>query len=104
MTLDRRGFRGRPRLVERILLTDLTRYFLPACCVTCCWYQEISVLPEQPRMIRFIFACYFSLFCLCRGTFGQVASGQQAAAASQAIDPEYRKFDGLVSFVRARNA
>jgi pimeloyl-ACP methyl ester carboxylesterase len=55
-------------------------------------------------MIRFIFACYLLLLCLCRGTLGQVASGQQAAAASQAIDSEYRKFDGLVSFVRARNA
>jgi len=36
--------------------------------------------------------------------FGQVAKGQQPPAAPSAIDSEYRKFDELVSFVRARNA
>lgn len=55
-------------------------------------------------MIRFIFACYLLLFCLLLGMFGQVAKGQQALAAQPAIDSEYRKFDELVSFVRARNA
>ena len=55
-------------------------------------------------MIRFIFACYLLLFCLGLGMFGQVAKGQQPPAAPSAIDSEYRKFDELVSFVRARNA
>ena len=59
-------------------------------------------------MIRCIFACYLSLFCLCSGTFGQVAKGQQPlgtpGAESPAIDAEYRKFDSLLSFLRARNA
>ncbi|HXM94715.1 MAG TPA: alpha/beta hydrolase [Candidatus Dormibacteraeota bacterium] len=55
-------------------------------------------------MTRCIFACYLSLFCLCRGTFGQVAKGQQPPAATPAIDSEYRKFDDLASFLRARNA
>src|ERR1700682_4624033 len=55
-------------------------------------------------MTRCIFACYLSLFCLCRGTFGQVAKGQQPPAATPAIDSEYRKFDSLLSFLRARNA
>jgi len=68
------------------------------------WYQEISVVEEQPRMIRWIFACYLSLLCLCCGTFGQVVNGQQPPAAAPAIDSEYRKFDDLASFLRARNA
>jgi len=55
-------------------------------------------------MIRCIFACYLSLFCLSRGTFGQVAKGQQPPPAPPAIDSEYRKFDDLASFLRARNA
>jgi pimeloyl-ACP methyl ester carboxylesterase len=55
-------------------------------------------------MIRVTFACYLVLFFLDCGICGQAVEGQQAAAASQAIDSEYRKFDGLVSFVRARNA
>ncbi len=55
-------------------------------------------------MIRLIFACYLLLFCLGLGMFGQVAKGQQPPAAPSAIDSEYRKFEELVSFVRARNA
>jgi len=55
-------------------------------------------------MIRCIFACYLSLFCLFRGTFGQVAKGQQPPAAPPSIDSEYRKFDDLLSFLRTRNA
>lgn len=55
-------------------------------------------------MIRCILACYLSLFCLCPGTFGQVDKGQELPAASPAIDSEYRKFDDLASFLRARNA
>jgi pimeloyl-ACP methyl ester carboxylesterase len=55
-------------------------------------------------MIRVVFACYLVLFFLDCRICGQAVEGQQVAAASQAIDSEYRKFDGLVSFVRARNA
>ena len=55
-------------------------------------------------MIRSIFACYLLPFCSVLGMFGQVAKGQQPPAAPPAVDSEYRKFDELVSFVRARNA
>ncbi|MFZ0635741.1 MAG: alpha/beta hydrolase [Candidatus Acidiferrales bacterium] len=55
-------------------------------------------------MIRCIFACYLSLFCLCLGTFGQVAKDQQPPAAPAGVDSEYRKFDDLLSFLRTRNA
>jgi pimeloyl-ACP methyl ester carboxylesterase len=55
-------------------------------------------------MIRSMFACYRLLLWLGLGMFGQVAKGQQPSAAPLAIDSEYRKFDDLVSFVRARNA
>jgi pimeloyl-ACP methyl ester carboxylesterase len=44
--------------------------------------------------------CCVALFCLGRVTFGQAAKDQQSPAA---IDAEYRKFDGLVSFLRAGN-
>ncbi len=55
-------------------------------------------------MIRYIFACCLSLFCLCLGMFGQAAKGQQPPAAPPAIDSGYRKFDDLLSFLRTRNA
>jgi pimeloyl-ACP methyl ester carboxylesterase len=55
-------------------------------------------------MIRCIFACYLSLFCLWRGTFAQVAKDQQVPATPLVIDSEYRKFDSLLSFLRNRNA
>jgi pimeloyl-ACP methyl ester carboxylesterase len=55
-------------------------------------------------MTRYILACCLSLLCLCHGTFGQVAQGQQPPAAPSAIDSEYRKLDDLASLVRTRNA
>jgi len=55
-------------------------------------------------MTRYILACCLSLLCLCHGTFGQVAKGQQPPAAPSAIDSEYRKLDDLASLVRTRNA
>ncbi|MFZ0881071.1 MAG: alpha/beta hydrolase [Candidatus Acidiferrales bacterium] len=55
-------------------------------------------------MIRCIFACYLSLFCLCLGTFGQVAKDQQPPSSHPGVDSEYRKFDDLLSFLRTRNA
>jgi len=55
-------------------------------------------------MIRCLFACCLSLFNLGGEAAGQVAQGQQPAAAPPAIDSEYRKLDELVSFLRTRNA
>jgi pimeloyl-ACP methyl ester carboxylesterase len=55
-------------------------------------------------MIRFTFTCYILLFSLGLGMFGQATKSQQSLGASPANDSEYRKFDELVSFVRARNA
>jgi len=55
-------------------------------------------------MIRCILACYLALFCPGRGAFAQAAKGQQASAAHPDIDSEYRKFEELASFLRARNA
>jgi pimeloyl-ACP methyl ester carboxylesterase len=55
-------------------------------------------------MIRCVFVCYLSLFCLCLGMFGQVAEGQQPPAAGPALDSEYRKFDDVLSSLRTRIA
>jgi pimeloyl-ACP methyl ester carboxylesterase len=50
---------------------------------------------------RSTIACSLVLFCVISGTLGQAA---QDAQQSQTTDSEYRKLDGLVSFLRARNA
>jgi pimeloyl-ACP methyl ester carboxylesterase len=55
-------------------------------------------------MTRYIFACYLSLFCLCPGALGQVATDQQPPAAPPGVDSDYRKFDQTLSFLRERNA
>ena len=55
-------------------------------------------------MFRTILTCCLALFCLNCATFGQVAKDQQPPAAPTALDSEYRKFDELVTFLRARNA
>src|ERR1051325_8709547 len=55
-------------------------------------------------MFRTILTCCLTLFCLNCGTFGQLAKDQQPPAAPTALDSEYRKFDELVTFLRARNA
>jgi len=55
-------------------------------------------------MIRPILAFYVSLLCLFLGTFGRVAKGQQEPPRPQGVDFEYRKFQGLLSFLRTRNA
>ena len=47
-----------------------------------------------------ILVCCFSLFCLDRATLGQADKTQPPAT----IDAEYRKFEDVSSFVRARNA
>jgi pimeloyl-ACP methyl ester carboxylesterase len=54
-------------------------------------------------MIRQIFACCLALFCVSRGALGQAVQDQEPPVGTQATDSEYRKFDRLVSFVRARN-
>lgn len=55
-------------------------------------------------MFRGIFAFCLALFCLDSATFGQADKSQQPPAAPTALDTEYRKFDEMVSFLRARNA
>jgi hypothetical protein len=60
-----------------------------------CVVRRFRTVPEQPHMIRFIFACYLLLFCLGLGMFAQVGKGQQPPAAPPTIDSEYRKFDEL---------
>ena len=55
-------------------------------------------------MFRTILTCCLALFCVNCATFGQVAKDQQPPAAPTALDSEYRKFDELVTFLRARNA
>jgi pimeloyl-ACP methyl ester carboxylesterase len=55
-------------------------------------------------MFRGLFAaCCLALFCLDRATFEQPSKSQLPPAAPTALDSEYRKFDELVSFLRARN-
>jgi len=54
-------------------------------------------------------ACCLAFFCLHGGTIGQADKGQQPppavpAAPATGLDAEYRKFEELESFVRARNA
>ena len=49
-------------------------------------------------------ACSLLLLCLISGAVGQAAPGAPAAQQPNATDLEYRKFDDLVSFIRARNA
>jgi pimeloyl-ACP methyl ester carboxylesterase len=61
-------------------------------------------------MFRHIFVCCLVLFCLNCRAFGQEDKAQQmpppvpAAAPVTALDAEYRKFDEVESFVRARDA
>ena len=59
-------------------------------------------------MLREISACCVSLFCLNHPAFSQEKKPQQPPVAVPApatpLDAEYRKFDELASFVRARNA
>ena len=53
-------------------------------------------------------ACCLAFFCLHGGTIGQADKGQQPASAvpapATALDAQFRKFEELSSFVRARNA
>ena len=54
-------------------------------------------------MFKGIFVCFFALLCADRQTLGQTDKTQPSAVAS-AIDAEYRRFEEVSSFVRARNA
>ena len=54
-------------------------------------------------MFKGIFVCFFALLCADRPTLGQTDKTQPSAVAS-AIDAEYRRFEEVSSFVRARNA
>jgi pimeloyl-ACP methyl ester carboxylesterase len=53
------------------------------------------------RIVRFVVASSLSLFLMIPGAPGQTP---QNAQQPKATDSEYRKFDDLVSFLRARNA
>jgi hypothetical protein len=44
------------------------------------------------------------LLCLLSGALAQAGQDAQEAQQPKAVDSEYRKFDDLVSFLRARNA
>jgi len=65
-------------------------------------------------MTRTVFVCFLAMFTLAPATLGQAVKEQQppaplqapAAPAStpQAMDSEYRKFDEMLTFLRARNA
>ncbi len=52
-------------------------------------------------MLGSALACGLVLICLGGAALGQFAKNPQQPTA---LDPEYRKFDALVSFLRARNA
>ena len=54
-------------------------------------------------MFRGIFVCFFALLCADRPTLGQTDKTHPSAVAS-ANDAEYRRFEEVSSFVRARNA
>jgi pimeloyl-ACP methyl ester carboxylesterase len=54
-------------------------------------------------VFRGIFVCFLALLCADRPTLGQTDKTQPSAAAL-AIDAEYRRFEEVSSFVRARNA
>ena len=53
------------------------------------------------RIVRFVVPSSLSLFLMIPGAPGQTP---QNAQQPKATDSEYRKFDDLVSFLRARNA
>jgi len=62
-----------------------------------------SYFIQEQRVFRGMFVCFFVLLCAGRPTMGQTDKTQPSAAAST-NDPEYRKFEEVSSFVRARNA
>jgi len=62
-----------------------------------------SYFIQERRVFRGIFVCFFALLCADRPTLGQPDKTQPSAVAS-AIDAEYRRFEEVSSFVRARNA
>jgi len=63
--------------------------------------NNVRALLAVRRIAHSAIACSLLFFCLISGAFGQVAQDTQLP---KAIDSEYRKFDDLVSFLRARNA
>jgi len=68
----------------------------------------------EEYMTRTVFVCFLAMFTLAPATLGQTVKEQpppaplQAPAAPastpQAMDSEYRKFDEMLTFLRARNA
>jgi pimeloyl-ACP methyl ester carboxylesterase len=51
-------------------------------------------------MVRPAFVCCVALFCAARVTFGQTGDNREQTV----VDAEYRKFEKLAAFLRARNA
>src|SRR5215471_18912025 len=55
-------------------------------------------------MTRGVFVCFLATLCTSATTFGQAAKNQHPTEPAQAMDSEYRKFDEMLTFMRARNA
>lgn len=66
--------------------------------------RQPSWTSEVRRNALSALACCLMLSCLISGALGQSAQDAQDAQRPRATDAEYRKFDDLVSFLRARNA
>jgi hypothetical protein len=75
--------------------------FVAAACLTVFqqpWQAKISRIARSALAGSLVFSCLIS------GALAQAAQDAQDAQQPNAIDPEYRKFDELVSFLRTRNA
>ena len=55
-------------------------------------------------MSRRVFACSILVLCLSPTALGQAVEDRQVPEAAQAMDSGYRKFDEMLTFLRARNA
>ena len=67
-------------------------------------FRQQSWTSEVRRNALSALACCLILLCLISGALGQPAQDAQDAQQPRATDAEYRKFDDLVSLLRARNA
>jgi pimeloyl-ACP methyl ester carboxylesterase len=61
---------------------------------------QISITVQECRMLRPALICSLVFLCLESGSLGQFTQDPQQPIA---LDPEYRKLDALVSFLRARS-
>jgi pimeloyl-ACP methyl ester carboxylesterase len=88
-------------MIDRTTLEVFGYPFVPAMYPRFRQQSRRSMARRSPRLAV---GCSLLLFFLIPSAFGQAANGQQASAAPTAIDAEYRKFEEVSSFVRARNA